>query len=440
MAIQSKLGRFDLTMIIVSFVIGIGIFQTPALVAATAVTPTIFYCAWILGGIISLFGALTFAEIGSRMPVAGGYYKVFSQCYHPAFAFMLNWALVITNAGSAVGVALVGANYIEPVLIPAEWQHIITPKLIGGTVLTVLFILNYLGIKMGSRVQNVLSTLKIVMILALCLAVFGNKSTTVVNTAAQTDFNPIAALGMSLISIFFTFGGYQNTINLGADIKDAKKNIPLGIFSGIAIVITLYLLINIAYCQVLGFDKLKASALPAADLAKSFFGDAGFKATSVIVFISVLGFINTSFMHNPRIYYAMAEDNVLPSIFKKVNENTQTQEFGLSFFFALNIISLLFFDSFKKIVNYVEFIDTMSLAFAAIAIFILRKKSTGYDGYKVMLYPLVPILFIIVQIWACISVFVSDNMPARAGLAIFICGLPLYHLLIRRKTKNQPGL
>ena len=308
-----------------------------------------------------------------------------------------------------------------------------SPKLIAGAVLATLFILNYLGIKMGSRVQNLLSGLKIAMILCICAAVFGNKNPINGLSIEQPGISSIQALGLSLISIFFTFGGYQNTINLGADIKDAKRNIPLGIFSGMAIVITLYLLINVAYCQVLGFKGLQGSELPIAQLAQSFFGDTGFKVTSIIVFVSVLGFINASFLHNPRIYYAMAEDKVLPPIFGEVNKNTQTQEFGLGFFFIISVLSLYFFNSFKKIVNYVEFIDTMSLVFAAGSIFILRRRASGkeYNGYKVLLYPLLPILFIIVQAWACVSVFISDRPSALAGIAIFVGGLPLFFLLKR---------
>src|ERR1700733_8398893 len=106
-------------MIIVSLVIGIGIFRSPAIVAQKAGSPVVFFTAWILGGIISICGALTFAEIGSRFPVAGGFYKIFSHCYHPAYAFMLNWSLIIINSASAVGVAIVGAEYINPLLLPA---------------------------------------------------------------------------------------------------------------------------------------------------------------------------------------------------------------------------------------------------------------------------------------------------------------------------------
>jgi len=432
MSIQSKLNRFDLTMLVVSFVIGVGIFKTPSIIAEKAGTPFIFYASWLVGGFISVCGALTFAEIGSRLPAAGGYYRVFSYCYHPSFAFMFNWALVITNAGSAVAVALVGAEYIKPVIIPVEWQDRISISNIAFVILTVLFSLNYAGIKMGSRVQNVLSTLKIIMILLLCLAVFGNKGH--INPATvihQSPGDAFAALGFCLISVFFTCGGYQNTINLGADIKNPQRNIPLAILEGMFIIVTLYLLINIAYVQVLGFDNMKGKPLLASELAKNFFGEAGFKVTSVIVFTSVLGFLNASFISNPRIYYAMAEDKILPGIFKNVNGKTQTQEFGLSFFFGIILLSLFLLNGFERIINYVGFIDNMALAFAAVTIFILRRrmKNVEYSGYKMRAYPVFPILFIIVLVCVCISISISDKMSVLAGVGIFLGGYPLFLLL-----------
>ncbi|HXB10474.1 MAG TPA: APC family permease, partial [Bacteroidia bacterium] len=373
MAIQSKLGRFDLTMIIVSLIIGIGIFKTPSIVASAAGTPLVFYSAWILGGIICICGAFTFAEIGSRLPAAGGYYRIFSYCYHPVFAFMFNWALIFTNAGAVVGVALVGAEYIQPVIVPAEWMHIFTPKIIGLIVVTGIYIINYLGIRMGARAQNILSGLKIAMILLLCLPLFGAKAAAV-NTAAlphQSPTDALTALGVCLIAIFFTFGGYQNTMNLGADIKEPQKNIPLGIFGGISIVLFLYLMLNIAYCQVLGFDNMKDKPLIASELAGSFFGSAGYKITSITVFISVMGYINSAFIHNPRMLYAMSEDNILPPIFKKVNDKTQAQEFGLTFFFLIAVVTLFLSSAFDEIMHYTMFIDSGSLIFAGATIFIL---------------------------------------------------------------------
>lgn len=118
MSIKPKLGLFDLTIITVSLVIGMGIFRTPVEVANKAATPAIFFAAWIIGAVVSLFGALTFAEIGSRYHVTGGFYRIFSHCYHPAFAFMVNWMTVISNAASTAIVAIIGAEYINPLIIP----------------------------------------------------------------------------------------------------------------------------------------------------------------------------------------------------------------------------------------------------------------------------------------------------------------------------------
>lgn len=425
---------------VISFIIGVGIFFTPSTIATKAGTPFIFYASWIIGGFVSVCGALTFAEIGSRLPAAGGYYKIFSHCYHPAFAFMANLALISINAGSAVTVALLGAEYIKPVIIPANWQDSISVTEITFTILTVLFLLNYAGIKMGSRMQNFLSSLKILMILLLCLAVFGNKGT--VNPAAvnhQSATTAIAALGLCLVLVFFSCGGYQNTINMGADIKNPQRNIPLAIAGGMFIVVTLYLMINIAYVQVIGFENLKGKQLLASELTKSFFGDVGFKVASVIVFTSVLGFLNASLMSNPRVFYAMADDNILPAIFKKVNPKTQTQAYGLSLFFLMILVTLFFVKDKDTLINYIIFIDNLSLVFATITIFILRKKmkEMEYTGYQMKLFPAVPITFMIVLLFVCVNIFIANTTEALVGLGIFIGAYPLY-LVLRMLVGGKP--
>ena len=436
MNIKPKLGLFDLTMIIVSLVIGIGIFRSPAIVAQKAGSPMIFFTAWILGGVISICGALTFAEIGSRFPTAGGFYKIFSHCYHPAYAFMLNWSLVIVNAASAVGVAIVGAEYINPVLLPVALQNEWGIKITAITVILLLYGLNYLGIKAGARAQNVLSMVKIAMLIVFCFALFGPHKEVVFSfTPATSSIGFVKALGVSLISVFFTFGGYQNTINFGADVQQPSSTMPRAIFAGIGIVIVLYLLINFAYCSVLGFENVQHSKLLAAELAGSFFGTKGYKLACIAIFISVLGFINTSLMSNPRIYYAMAEDRILPGIFKRVNDKTMTQEFGLSFFVALMLVSLFLLGTFEKIVNYVMFIDSLSLVSAAGTIFIFRKRSeekgTALEGdiYTMRFYPWVPLLFMLVLLVVMFNVLISDTQSAMYGCIIFMAGFPLYLVL-----------
>jgi len=442
MSIKPKLGLFDLTMIIVSLVIGVGIFRSPAIVAQKAGSQTIFFTAWILGGLISICGALTFAEIGSRFPAAGGFYKIFSHCYHPAYAFMLNWSLVIINAASNVGVAIVGAEYINPILMPASLQNDTGVKITALAATLILYELNMLGIKMGARAQNVLSMVKIGMILIFCCALFGPHAVTIAQGDAVTGTSLVlrpssllSALGMSLISVFFTYGGYQNTINFGADIRDPSRNIPRGIFMGMGIVIAMYLAINVAYCTVLGFSAVQHSKLLASELAGAFFGQRGYMIASLAIFISVLGFMNTSLMSNPRVYYAMAEDKILPDIFKRINDRTMTQEFGLSFFVALMIISLFLLGTFEKIVNYVMFIDSLSMVSAAGTIFIFRRRAResgiaiSENVYQMRFYPWVPLLFMLVLFIVMINVLISDPLSSLYGFTIFLAGYPLYLLL-----------
>ena len=439
MSIQPKLKQFDLTMIVVSLVIGVGIFRTPAVVAEKAGSEWIFYAAWIFGGLVSICGALTFAEIGSRLPAAGGYYKIFSYAYHPAYAFMLNWSQVIINAGSSAGVAIIGAEYITPVLFSNSTQTDTIEKIIAISIILFLFAINFAGIKMGARTQNFLSILKIVMITAFCFAIFGKhapESSSIINN--QNDINFISAFGVALISIFFTYGGYQQTVNFGADVENARTNIPKAIFSGMGIVIFLYLLLNFTYVQVIGFETMKTSPLIASTLAEIIFGPIGATIISIVLFTSVLGFLNTSVMSNPRVYYAMAEDKILPPVFLTVNPKTQVQQFGLTFFIAVMLLSVFLLGDFENIVNYVLFIDSISLASAAAAIFILRKKSNAnYDGFKMKGYPIIPFVFMATLLFVTYNTIVADPKSSLYGFIIFLGGLPLYFLMHNMFNKSK---
>ncbi len=440
MGIKPKLRTFDLSMIVVSLVIGIGIFRTPTLVAQSAQTPFIFFMAWTLGGLVSICGALTFAEIGSRFPVPGGLYKIFSHCYHPTYAFMINWVLLLTYGAGAAGVTIIGVEYIMPIFLPQSTDDIIVVNgLVVGIVL-VLGVLNFLGIKTGARIQNLLSVVKIIMIVGLCFAVFSPAATDPVIANDPVDFSFLQAMGISLIAVFYTYGGYQQTMNFGGDIQDPKRSIPRGIIIGISIIISLYLTLNYAYFNVLGFQGLVNAKLVAAELAGAIFGNYGTIFISIGIFISVLGFTNVTIMSNPRVYYAMAEDKVLPPIFKKVNEKTQTQEFALIFFITIIVLSVFLLGTFEKIVSYVMAIDSIALATACATVFVLRKragKSDSHDGYKVPFYPLLPIIFIVFLLMVTVNVFISDTVPALIGIGLFIAGWPLYYLLQKIYPKNN---
>lgn len=433
MNLKPRLNYFDLTMIIISLVIGIGIFRVPSSIAQKAETPELFFTVWIVGGLIAACGALLFAEIGSRLPVAGGFYKIFSHCYHPALAFMFNWTQIIINGASTAVVGIIGAEYLNP-LLPAAWQSDGGIKLTVVAIVGFLGLLNFLGIKMGARTQNVLSMIKIVMILAFCSAIFftsGEAISLSVESSLQTSW--VTAIGLAMVPVFFSFGGYQQTVNFGADVQDPQRNMPKAVFTAMAIIIFLYLSINIVYVNVLGFEGVKQAKLVAAELAAHFLGDTGFKLTALAIFISVCGYINASLMSSPRVYHAMADDGMLPAIFKKVNERTQTQEFALSFFITIIILSLFLLETFDKILNYVMFMDSLGLAMAGGAVFVLRRRerlsASAYSGFRVKFFPILPLIYISFLLWVAYGALLSDTKNALIGFGLFLSGLPLYYTL-----------
>ncbi|MDB5123055.1 MAG: steT 1 [Mucilaginibacter sp.] len=444
MSIKPKLNRFDLTMIVISLVIGMGIFATPSDVAVKAGSTWIFFGAWIFGGLVSLCGALTFAEIGARFPATGGFYKVFSYCYHPAFAFMINWVLVISNAASVAAVALIGADYIKPFLLPAGLQNDLGTKIITITSVMILYVINFLGIKMSARTQTVLIIFKMAMIILICTTVFRSDFVPSGIVAVPHAGSMITAFGLSLVAVFFTYGGYQQTINFGGDIINAKTNIPKAIGLGITVVLVLYLSINYAYYHVLGIGGLQQTPSLAAKMVGVIFGATGYKITSIMIFLSVLAYVNVNVLANPRVYYAMAEDGILPPIFKKVNPKTQVQEFGMSFFIAAIIVILFFVAKFSEMLKYVMFFDTIGLSLAAVAIFLLRKKTKHLDGtgiFTIKWFPLVPLIFIISYWFVTINIFItfSENpYAALICLAAYALGLIIYYTCTRNKQPETP--
>jgi APA family basic amino acid/polyamine antiporter len=434
MAIKPKLGLFDLTMIVVSLVIGMGIFGTPVDVANKASTPTIFFAAWILGAVVSLFGALTFAEIGSRYHVTGGFYRIFSHCYHPAFAFMVNWMTVISNASSTAIVAIIGAEYINPLIMPGV-DHDLGIKITTISAIVILYGINLIGIKMSARTLNVLMIIKISLMILLISAVFlpGEAGPSTTTTAAVPFKEQLNSFWLCFVPVFFTYGGYQQTMNFGADVPDAGRTMPRAIFYGIAIILTLYLLINFSYYHVLGMDGMRGSMALASDMASVIFGSSASKIIAIVMFLSVMAYVNASIMSNPRVYYAMAEDKVLPKIFAQLNDKTQVLGFSTSVFVAFMVITLFLTSSFSKVLNYVMFFDSIALVSAAAAIFVLRaraKKQGEPAGiYKMRLYPWLPLVFIITYTLVNASILVSNPFAATMGFILFISGWPLFFVL-----------
>lgn len=443
---NQKLNLFSFTMIVVGLVIGMGIFRTAATSAKDAIEPSVYFTAWILGGFVALCGALTYAEIGSRYPVTGGYYKVFSYAYHPSIAFAINCIILISNAASLSAVALIGSGYITKLFPGYNWTDI-DKALISCVAIIVFYGINLMGLRMSSRAQNILMLIKIGMIVVLILALFFPQdhtatvaATTVLPEAAGSSMSWIQSLGISLIAVSFTYGGYQQTINFGNEVNQPAKNIPRGIFIGIAIIIGLYLLVNLSYYTIVGFDQMKGEREIAYVVMEKTFGTRGADIFSFFLFFGVLAYVNALLMSNPRVMYAMSQERTLPAFFSKQNPNNQVFTISLTVFAAMCIVILFFAQTFDKILNFTIFLDCFGMVASSATIFILRKRTKHLDGtgiFKMKLYPLMSLIFMSAYLFVGISIAMQTPDTALVGLAV-LAGFMLIYFLTSKFRTNTP--
>jgi APA family basic amino acid/polyamine antiporter len=436
---NSKLNLFSFTMIVVGLVIGMGIFRTAATSAKDAIDPSVYFSAWLVGGLVALCGALTYAEIGSRFPVTGGYYKVFAQAYHPSVAFAINCLILVSNAASLSGVALIGSGYLLK-LFPGEWTDI-HKALVSCAAIAAFYFINLRGLKLSSMAQNILMVIKIGMILVLIAALFFPNEYAVQETVATTaaDFSAIdwiKSLGVSLIAVSFTYGGYQQTINFGNEVQHPTKNIPRGIFMGIAIIIGLYLLVNMSYYNLVGFQQMKGEREIAYVVIDKIFGTTGATVFSAFLFLGVLAYVNGLLMSNPRVMYAMGDDGSLPKVFAKQNEKTNVLTFSLTVFAAICIVILFFAQEFEKILSFTIFLDCFGMILSSATIFWFRKKTKHLEGtgiYKMKLFPLMPLIFMAAYLFVGTSIAIDDPSAALTGVGVLAAFVVIYFILHRRK-------
>ena len=441
---SNKLNLFSFTMIVVGLVIGMGIFRAAATSAKDAINPTVYFSAWLFGGIVALCGALTYAEIGSRYPVTGGYYKVFAKAYHPSIAFAINCLILVSNAASLSAVALIGSGYLLK-LFPGEWTDV-DKAILSSIAIIIFYFINLRGLKVSSLAQNILMLIKIAMILVLIVALFFPQHY-VDNTAAHQvvssgKMNWIRSFGISLVAVSFTYGGYQQTINFGSEVDKPAKNIPRGIFIGIAIIIALYLLVNLSYYNIVGFDRMKGEREIAYVLMDKVFGQQGAFIFSGFLFLGVLAYVNGLLMSNPRVMYAMGEDRNLPTVFAKRNEKTGVLTFSLTVFAAVCIIILFFMQQFEKILAFTIFLDCFGMILSSATIFWFRKKTKHLDDtdiYKMKLFPIFPLIFIATYTFVGISIamdYKNNDYAALTGLGV-LAVFTLLYFLFNKKQANQ---
>ena len=431
MANQSNLKRVlsltDAIMINVGGILGSGIFMVPATVALYTLSSSLFFLVWIIGGIVSLFGALSVAELGAAMPKAGGQYVFLNKAYGPLWGFLYGWtAVAVINTASIAAVAMAFSEYLGFFFVLSHFEI----KVIAILSIVILTIINIIDVKSGARFQNLftytkISAISIVILLGLTLN-GGSLNNFYPMIIDKSFFSLVGPLGLAMVAVLWTFDGWIFVTYVAGEVKDPGRNIPLSIILCMVIVLSIYLALNYVLVYVLGFDKMIGSELVMSDAASVFLGGKGAAIITVIILISLIGANNGFVLTSARINYAMSKDGLFFKQASTIHSKFKSPANALLMQCAWSSI-LTLTGTFNQLITYIIFASWIFYAMSAGAVIILRNKLPDLKRpYKTPLYPWIPITFIFFAVFLTINTILEAPRDASIGSVLILTGLPFY--------------
>ena len=432
MSDQPKLKRvlslLDATMINAGGIIGSGIFMVPATVAMFTGSASLFFMVWIAGGIVSLFGALSVAELGAAMPRAGGQYVYLSEAYGPVWGYLYGWsAVAVINTASIAAVGVAFSEYLR-FFFPITDVSI---KGIAVATIVLLTIINILDVKSGARFQNLFTISKlgaIFGIIILGLVMEGGSNQNLSPFFSDQSFTELVGpLGLAMVSVLWTFDGWIFITYVAGEVKNPGRNIPLSLIFCMLIVVTIYLLLNYVLIYTLGFTGMNGSDLVVSDAASVFLGNKGAAIVTLIILISLIGANNGFVLTSARINYAMAKDKLFFYQASQIHPRFKSPSNALIIQCVWASL-LTFTGTFNQLITYIIFASWIFYGMSAGAVIILRNKKPDMERpYKTPLYPWIPIIFILFAIFLTINTIIEAPRDAAIGAGIILAGLPMYY-------------
>ena len=429
----ASLSVFDGVAMLVGIVIGIGIFRTPSLVAANVGSEAAFIGVWLLGGLITLVGALCYAELGSAYPNAGGEYHYLSRAYGQTVGVLFAWARgTVIQTGAIAAVAFVYGDYANGVVSLGSQG----PAIHAAIAVAVFTGINLIGTKQGTLTQHIFTVLDvaallIIVIAALILMQSGGPAKVPVGAPP-----PFAAVGLAMVFVLLTYGGWNEASYLSAELRDVRRNMVRTLVISTGFVVLVYVLVNLAYVGVLGLQGLRQTNTAAADLMRLAGGNIGALILSIFICCAALSTLNASIFTGARIYYALGRDVHALRVFGIWNLRGRHPSNGFLLQGAISLalvgLGALTPDGFRTIVEYTAPVFWLFMLLVGISLFILRRREpNGEIPYRVPLYPLTPIVFCASCAWLLYSSLAYTGYGALVGVAVLIAGGPL--LLISRR-------
>lgn len=435
-AYARSIGLFSATMMVVGGIIGSGIFLNPALVAERVRTAELTMVVWVVGGGIALIGALVFAELGARRPVAGGGYVYLRDAYGDLAAFLYAWTLLLVIAtGAIAAVAVTFAGYTATLL---GWGPAARLPLAVGAI-CVLSVVNYVGVKPGAITQNVLTVLKLGALAILIVAGL-TLAPSLPATGPLPTLPPqqiLLAVGAALVPVLFAFGGWQQTNFVAEELINPERNLPRALVAGVSIVVAVYLLANLAYLRTLGVAGLAGSSAPAADAVSALLGPRGRGLMAAGIAISTFGFLNLVILVSPRVYQAMAQDGLFFPSLARLHHRHGTPAAAIVFQGGWAVI-LTLTGRYGDLLDYVVFGDWIFFAAVASTVFVFRaREQSGRESstlrFRMPGFPLLPLMFLLASLFVVVGSIVSNPGNALKGTVLILLGVPVFRFWSKRR-------
>lgn len=429
-----KLGLVTAMAVVLGIIIGSGIFRVPSSIAAAAGNVTGIAIVWIVGGIVSLFGALSIAELAAMFPRAGGIYAYLIEAWGRPLGFLYGWMFLITTPISWAAQSLIFAAYLG-FFVPLSELEV---HGVAAVLIALVATAQYRSVGLGAAIQNLSTGAKLIAIIALTVVIF--------SFAPGGQSNPLAAeslgepnwvgIGMGFLAVLFAYDGWENLLYLSGEVRKPGRTLPLALIGGVLIVIAVYLLVNAAYIRALPFPALASSTAVATDSAAAVLGRLGTSFVGALVMLSTFGSLNGSTLSDPRVFYAMAEDGLFFRAVGRVHKRFETPYIAVVFISVIAIIYVMLRNFMQLAEAYVLGIWPF-LALAAIGLFVLRLKRPDFPRpYRAFGYPVIPALFVLATLAVIANSFWHQPWTTTLSALATLFGIPLYFIWLWWKRRH----
>ena len=436
------IGLGSAILIVVGAVIGSGIFLTTGGMAALIPSASLLLMAWVLGGVLSIAGGLTYAEMGAMFPRSGGVYVFLREAYGPLPAFLYGWAsLLVVISGSMAAVAVGFAEYLSYFLpvtstsnivltLPVPWGtfQISAGQLVAAASLAVLGAVNYVGVRSGNMVNVVLTAAKVAGLIAIPVMalIAGNVTPAYTPVVPPEVARPLASFGVAMIAVLWTYESWYYLTYAAGEVKDPARNVPRALVIGVGILMAIYVVVNIAYLHTLTIAEMRGVTRIAEQAMSALMGPAGATFIAATVVVSTFGCNAAGLLGGSRVLFAMGRDGVFLPTASRVHPKYRTPHVAIV---ALTIWSvvLALSGSYEQLFTYVMFASILFSVAAGIALFVLRRTQPAtHRPYRAWGYPIVPLIFVVGSAAFVLNTLVERPVESLAGLGLLALGLPVY--------------